>query len=175
MSGPTESAAVKQGRGKWSKSGVPHKGWSCIQDADLGAGTTQTCEMCESTQIRYTHTMNHPDYKGPLVVGVVCAGHMQQDLEGARARERRLKNRVARRERWPHTKWKVSRNGNEYRNHAGYSCLVKHWPQGWQLMIRPLPEGEWISGRRRFATAEEAKLAAFDYIVKHPRSTDDDY
>jgi hypothetical protein len=68
MSGPTESAAVTQGRGKWSKAGVPHKGWSCIEDGDLGAGNTQTCEMCESTQIRYTHTMTHPDYEGFYVV-----------------------------------------------------------------------------------------------------------
>src|SRR6266853_1101985 len=103
MSGPTENAAVSQGRGKWSKAGVPHKGWTCIEDDDLGVGNTQACEMCESTHIRYTHTMTHPDYKGSLVVGVVCAGHMEQDLEAARTRERRLKNLVASRERFPQT------------------------------------------------------------------------
>jgi hypothetical protein len=46
--------------------------------------------------------------------------------------------------------------------------------QGWQLMIRPLPEGEWIFGRKRYASAEDAKLAAFDYIERNPRSQDDD-
>jgi hypothetical protein len=170
----SEANAIRRRLGKWSQPGVPHKGWTCISDEDLGSDNMQTCEMCESSEIRYAHTMTHPHYKGQLVVGVVCAGHMEQDVERARTRERQLRNRSLRRERWPHLKWKVSRAGNEYRNHGGYSCVVKEWPQGWQLSIRPLPDGEWITGRKRFATAEEAKLAGFDYIMKHPRSVDDD-
>lgn len=171
MASTPESNAVTQRRGKWSEPGVPHKGWTCIEMDDLGSENMRTCEMCETREIRYAHTMTHPDYRGPLAVGVVCAGHMEEDPQGATNRERLLRNRTSRRERWPHSKWKVSQNGNEYRNHAGYSCLVKEWPQGWQLMIRPLPEGEWIRGKKRFASAEEAKLAGFDYIEAHPRPT----
>lgn len=170
MASPSESAAIRRRFGKWSDKGVPHKGWTCIDTDDLGSDNMQTCEMCEASEIRYTHTMTHPSYEGPLVVGVVCAGHMEEDLQRARRREREVRNRSARRERWPHSNWKVSKNGNEYRNHAGYSCLIKEWPQGWQLMIKPLPEDEWIRGRKRFATSEEAKLAGFDYIAKNPRA-----
>ena len=134
----------------------------------------QKCQMCETSEIRYAHTMTHPDYQGLLIVGVICAGHMEDDLVRAKDRERRVRNRTGQRARWPHSKWRLSRSGNEYRNHAGYSCVVKQWPQGWQLSIRPLPDGEWLTGKKRFASSEEAKLAGFDYITKHPRSTRED-
>jgi hypothetical protein len=148
---------------------VPHKGWTCTDVEDLGSSNMQICEMCETSEIRYAHTMTHPDYKGRLVVGVVCAGHMEQDVQRARDREREVRNRSSRRERWPYSKWRVSRAGHEYRDRGGYRCLVQQWPQGWQLKILPLPDGEWIAGRKRFATVERAKLAGFDYITEHPR------
>lgn len=170
----SETNAIRRRLGKWSEPGIPHKGWTCISDEDLGSDNMQTCEMCESSEIRYAHAMTHPDYKGQLIVGVVCAGHMEQDVERARNRERLLRSRSSRRERWPHSNWKISYAGNEYRNHAGYNCVVKQWPQGWQLLMHQLPDGDWIRGRKRFATAEEAKLAAFDYIERNPRHFDDE-
>jgi hypothetical protein len=174
MTGGPESNAIRRRLGKWSTPGVPHKGWTCIDTDDLGSDDMKICEMCETSEIRYAHKMTHPDYKGPLVVGVVCAGHMEEDVVRAKDRERQVRNRSSRRERWPHSRWKTSRSGNEYRNHAGYNCVVKQWPQGWQVLITPLPEGQLIAGKKRFATSEEAKLAAFDYIAKHPRSFGED-
>jgi hypothetical protein len=41
--------------------------------------------MCESQAVRFVHYMEHDDYPEVLEVGCVCAGHMEQDLEGARA------------------------------------------------------------------------------------------
>lgn len=35
MSNVEESELVKK-RGKWSKAGVPHKGWHCVDIEDLG-------------------------------------------------------------------------------------------------------------------------------------------
>jgi hypothetical protein len=169
MPATPESNAVRKRLGKWSSAGVPHKGWTCIETDDLGSNM-QTCEMCETSEIRYAHTMTHPKYRGQLVVGVICAGNMEQDVAGAKERERHVKNRSSRRLRWPQTKWKTSRNGNQHRNHAGYKCVVKQWPQGWQLMILPLPNGEWISGKKRYPTATAAKLAGFDYIERNPRT-----
>ena len=171
-----ESKAIRKRLGKWSDAGVPHKGWSCIETDDVGSSDKRICEMCETSEIRYTHTMTHPKFKGRLVVGVVCAGHMEGDLVGAKDRERVVRNRTSRRQRWPHSRWKTSLNGNLHRNHGGYKCLVKKWPQGWQLMVLPLPDGEWIQGKRRYPTAEAAKLAGFDYIEAHPREieTEDD-
>jgi hypothetical protein len=137
---------------------------------DLGPDNMQMCQMCETSEIRYAHTMTHPDYEGPLVVGVVCAGHMEQDIQQARNRERNVRNRSSRRDRWPHSKWRVSKAGHEYRDLGGYRCLVQQWPQGWQLKILPLPDGEWVAGRKRYGTAEQAKLAGFDYITQNPRA-----
>jgi hypothetical protein len=170
MPSPTEASAFQRRLGKWSVSGVPHKGWTCTNTEDLGSKDMKTCEMCERTEIRYAHTMTHPDYKGPLVVGEICAGHMEGDLLRAKNREREVRNRVGRRVRWPHSKWKISKSGNEYRNHGGYNCVLKEWPQGWQVLLRPLPDGELIPGKKRFATPEAAKLAAFDYIETHPHA-----
>jgi len=135
---PTEASAFQRRLGKWSVSGVPHKGWTCIGTDDLGSDDMKTCEMCERTEIRYAHTMTHPDYEGPLVVGEICAGHMEGDLLRAKNREREVRNRVGRRARWPHSKWKISKSGNEYRNHGGYNCVLKEWPQGWQVLCHRL-------------------------------------
>ena len=44
--------------GKWTQAGVPHRGWMYATVDDLGAGESQTCEMCEVTQIRYVHVMS---------------------------------------------------------------------------------------------------------------------
>lgn len=170
MAAAPEGNAVRRKLGKWSAPGVPHKGWACITTDDLGSDNMQTCEMCEASEIRYAHTMTHPDHQGPLVVGVVCAGHMEQDVRLARERERRVRNHSSRRERWPQSQWRVSRAGHEYRDLGGYRCLVQHWPQGWQLKVLSLSDGEWVNGRKRFATAEQAKLAGFDYITERSRS-----
>lgn len=110
-------APPRIGRGKWSQPGVPHKGWACVGVADLGARESgeerlATCEMCESTEIRYVHTMVHPDYPESLGCGCVCAGHMESDPDRARAREAAAKNRSARRDRWLARDWKWTKKGN---------------------------------------------------------------
>jgi hypothetical protein len=46
------------GTGKWSRAGVPHKGWECVDVEDL-ENDRAICEMCEVTEIRYVHTMVH--------------------------------------------------------------------------------------------------------------------
>ena len=55
-------------RGKWSEKGVPKKGWICVGIDDLGEPST-ICEMCESVEIRYVHSMQHPNYAETLDVG----------------------------------------------------------------------------------------------------------
>src|SRR5262249_6875738 len=47
-----------------------------------------TCEMCESQEVRYVHIMTHPNYKGQLEVGCVCAGNMGEGYAVASRRER---------------------------------------------------------------------------------------
>ena len=48
--------------GKWSRVGVPHKGWTCVNVEDLGEPEA-VCEMCEIQQIRYVHWMEHQTFR----------------------------------------------------------------------------------------------------------------
>jgi hypothetical protein len=66
--------------GKWSKSGIPHKGWGCVSVEDLDTSDA-VCEMCEHQEIRYVHHMQHPDYPDVLGVGCVCADFVARLLE----------------------------------------------------------------------------------------------
>jgi len=58
--------------------------------------------MCEVQKIRYIHNMAHSQYPQQLVVGCICAGYMEENLDAARRREANLKSstrRAARAER----------------------------------------------------------------------------
>jgi hypothetical protein len=70
----------------WSRPGVPHRGWSCVDVEDLGE-PSEVCEMCEQAQLRYVHVMRHPEWEGELRVGCVCAGRMEEDYKRAVQRE----------------------------------------------------------------------------------------
>jgi hypothetical protein len=120
--------------GKWSQPGVPHKGWICIDIEDLREPST-TCEMCETQEIRYVHHMQHPRYPDVLGCGCVCAGHMESDYEGARQREKVLRNASARRRKWLTRDWRVSRNGNPFLNADGYNVVVYPAGQGWGFRV----------------------------------------
>src|SRR5260221_13852227 len=97
--------------GKWSLPGVPQKGWSCVGVDDLGSPDA-ICEMCEIQQIRYVHTMTHPDYASDLEVGCVCAEHMEDDYVRPRMREKALRSAAGRKKKWLSRSWKISKRGN---------------------------------------------------------------
>ena len=110
--------------GRWDQSGVPHKGWDCVDVVDLRADggpadetDYATCQMCGNEKIRYVHVMAHPDLAENLEVGCVCAEKMSNDYEGPRRREAKLRNRAVRRTRWLQRKWRVS---------ATYTQLGRH-------------------------------------------------
>jgi hypothetical protein len=107
--------------GKWTQPGVPHKGWLCVDIEDLGEPDA-VCEMCEVIVIRYVHYMTHEDYPETLGCGCICAGHMEEDLIGARARETAFKNSRARRKRWLFRKWRHSwhKTDHQYLNVDGF-------------------------------------------------------
>jgi hypothetical protein len=83
---------------KWQQPGIPHRGWRCLDVYDLG-DVQQTCDMCQTAQIRYVHIMAHPNYDGTLEVGCVCAGHMLEDYVAPQRREAELKRQQRQRER----------------------------------------------------------------------------
>jgi hypothetical protein len=80
--------------------------------------------MCEAQEVRYVHTMEHPGCAEELRVGCICAGHMEEDLVGARKREDAFKASRSRRARWLTREWRTSRACNEYLNTDGFNVVV---------------------------------------------------
>lgn len=154
-------------RGKWSHSGVPHKGWTCSGIEDLGEPSA-TCEMCESVEIRYVHYMEHPEFPETLGVGCVCAEHMEEDYAAPRAREKRLRAAARRRSTWSRRQWRISYAGNLYLNTDGYNLTV--YPvadrtRGWKVTVSHRLSGARQEGRRLYASIESAKKAGLDALL----------
>lgn len=161
--GPEEKQIVR-GSGKWSRPGVPHRGWTCTGIDDLGSPDS-VCEMCETQPIRYVHYMTHTDYPNELGVGCVCAGHMEQDYVGARRRERSIKNAARRRSKWLNRSWRTSAKGNPYLNTDGFNIVLYRQGDKWSGTITYRATGEKVTARRRYQTLDRAKLAAFDGMI----------
>lgn len=166
--------------GRWDQAGVPHLGWSCTGEVDLGADgkdyTPATCEMCGNSGLRYVYTMSHPDHPD-LAVGCVCAGHMEQNVHLAKQRERALKNkerrRIAKLKRdeearqrqrnyWlRHMRWKKNRKGNDSVDLDDTHIGVWQEKDGsWRWWVGPDREKDFSS--ERYASSDEAKLALLD-------------
>lgn len=157
-----EQDAIRLGWGKWSQFGAPHKGWYCEDTEDLGE-PIETCEMCERVSIRYVHIMNHDEwFDEPLRCGCVCAGHMEEDIEGARNREATMRTRAGRRARFPKLKkWKRTDKGNERIDYRGRRVIIFASQGGYRVMLI-YPDGREWRGRKTYPTAREAKLRVFD-------------
>jgi hypothetical protein len=155
-------------RGKWSQPGVPHKGWICVGDEDLGE-PSEFCGMCESVEIRFVHFMEHPDYADILGVGCICSEHMAEDYVGPRLREAKLLSRVRRRKTWVKRPWKTSAMGNSYLNTEGFNLAVfkRLDPTGehWALKVTHRESGQSQFGKRRYFSEEAAKSAALDALI----------
>jgi hypothetical protein len=153
--------------GLWNEPGVPHKGWTCVGTEDLREddpdAALATCQMCKVQEIRYVHHMTHPDYTGGLDVGCVCAEKMEEDYTAARRREAPLRSRAARRSKWLTRKWKRSQ-GRDYIESFGYRTTVLPVSGGWGGAIVHIATGRKRRSTKVHATADDAKLAAFDTI-----------
>ncbi|TIO17536.1 MAG: hypothetical protein E5X86_11605 [Mesorhizobium sp.] len=151
--------------GKWSRSGIPHKGWTCVNVEDLEEPSA-ICEMCESQEIRYVHYMTHPDNAEMLGVGCVCAEKMEQDYEAPRMRERVLRSASQRRRNWLRRKWRISHSGNSYLNTDGLNISIFRKGSGnWGGRILERSSGRSVESRKRYATEDAAKLGAFDGMI----------
>jgi hypothetical protein len=85
------------------------------------------CDMRNSAEIRYVHSLMHPEYRDGLEVGCMCAEHTEQDRIGPRLREKRLRSRADRRKTWAKQVWKTSAPGNRHLNTRMQGVL-----QGWR-------------------------------------------
>lgn len=153
------------GTGKWRTTGVPHKGWSCTGMEDLGA-PGHVCEMCEAQVVRYVHTMAHPDVSFTLDVGCMCAGHMEQDRAAAHRRETEFVQRLSRRSRWLTREWRRSSAGNEFLNTEGFNVVIYRRSGAWGARVANRVTGVAQFSRRLYPTVDDAKLAAFDAMLR---------
>lgn len=153
------------GRGKWSQAGVPHKGWVCINYEDLGEPSMR-CQMCESSDIRYVHYMQHSRYQDVLACGVICAGNMEQDLLRADGREKQMKGNARRRANFPRRKaWYTNRNGRPQIKIGAYTVTMFQKANGWGGVVNhPLLKTGAFT-RERFPNLESAQRAAFDTLT----------
>lgn len=132
-----------------SSSGVPHKGWTCIDVIDLRADGEQpeetdyaTCQMCGNEKIRYVHVMQHPDYIAELEVGCVCAEKDDLMIMWAPSGGRQSCVIVQRDELLAETHLASSAKGNSFLNLEGYNLVVyptktDRW--GYKIGNRPGP------------------------------------
>lgn len=149
--------------GRWDQSSVPHRGWRCIEVDDLEEAIA-VCEMCGQQEIRYVHTMEHPECSYVLNVGCHCAERMEEDYVGPRARDEALRNRAARRARWCNRAWKVTRKGGLMVTADGYVCVITQYGKGWRGSFTREGETKWLRGELTHPTANAAKLALFDRL-----------
>ena len=150
----------------WNQSGVPHRGWRCVDVIDLRPNDEPvesvdyaTCEMCGHEQIRFVHIMEHDEYDGRLSAGCICAEKMLGDSAGPKQREQRLRNKATRKRNWLSLKWKVSKKGNPWLKKDGMVLTVfadtfRHGYWGYGI------DGAFSKGK--YASEDAAKLALFE-------------
>lgn len=160
---------VTRATGKWAQPGVPHKGWTCVDIEDLGEPSA-VCEMCETQDIRYVHTMEHPDFQGSLGCGCICAGRMEEDYAGAKEREKVLRNAAGRKRRWLSRRdWRTSSKGNPFLNVDGYNIVVFPLSGGmqgsWGFRITNRVTEGCLQSRKPYPSSDAARLRAFDAMV----------
>jgi hypothetical protein len=150
------------------KSQTPEStGWQPVKVVDLYLDKTKpnTCDRC-GRSLRFLHTVAHPE-KGRLQVGSECARHLCRGYAPERE-ERRLRNLWSRRSRWLTRRWRTSRAGNETLRFLDGAGVI-------QVTVFPRLSGGWsycvaLSGEPphgptgTYATADEAKLAAFNVL-----------
>ncbi len=165
MSDTRETGAIARGLGKWGIAGVPHKGWTCTDIKELEGDDRQTCEMCETMQIRFVHVMEHPGY-GTLECGCICAGNMEGSVRIAKDRERVFKNSQRRRAAFPRAKgWRTSMKGNRWITHHGYRVTIIGAPGSYRFVA--VPPGARPVQSRLYPTIEAAQIAGYDYVARN--------
>lgn len=119
-------------------------------------------------EIRYVHSMQHPEYHAILEVGCVCAEHMEGDYVAPREREKRLRSSARRRVTWPKRQWSLSHAGNFYLNTEGFNLTVynAHPPKAcWRIVVTHRGTGKRQEGKREYDSANLAQLASLSALL----------
>lgn len=160
-------------QGKWGDRYFPKRNWICLSVDDAGRDNTETCEVCETAQIRYVHTMSHADYPSVVRCGCVCAEYLEEDTARPREREKWARKRT----RWLTSKrWYRTKTGNDCISSRGTRVVIcPEFDRHENLLgYRPVIiyfEGYYDSQKEKLAlqeTADLAKLAAFNHVYPAP-------
>ena len=154
---------------RWSKEGIPHKGWECIDVIDLGEGVFEgeaipyeSCEMCDQEKIRYIHILKHPNYCGEIHVGCDCASKMTDDYVSPPQRENDLRNRANRRRNFMKQSWRVKPETGNYvlRYKGDYITIVKNQYGGFGVVFKGIRQ--WNYCGNKILDFDTARIVAFN-------------
>lgn len=85
----------------WNNKHVPHKGWYNQGCEDLEEAI-HVCDMCGKEEIRYVHTMYHPEVENYFKVGCICAEKMTNDYNTPKEQLKRMMKQT----NWISQNWK---------------------------------------------------------------------
>lgn len=165
---------------KWSKEGLPHKGWKCIDVIDLAEHVTsgdtipyEQCEMCGNEKIRYAHVMTHPEYPNEIYVGCVCAEKMTDDYDTPRKKETAVRNRSMRRNNFNKVQWRFnSEKGTYSKKYKGeYITIMKSRYGNWGVFFAN--QRIWEYDGQKIRSFDEAEKVAF-YIFEEYHTTQEE-
>ena len=160
--------------GDWSKEGIPHKGWNCIDVFDLADETApgekieyEQCEMCGNERIRYVHVMKHPEFSEELHVGCVCAEKMSNDYVNPRKCETSLRNKAVRKRNFNKVEWRYNPVKNTYsKKYKGeFITIMESQYGGWGIFFAG--QKLWKIDGKRIGSMEEAENLAFEIFEEY--------
>lgn len=145
----------------WNIPEVPHKGWTLedvydVRDAGLPIDETEyeTCMMCGNERIRFIHVVSHPNVVENFKVGCVCAEKMTNDYINPKRLEKLLRSKTRKNNSWLSKNWKVSQNGNLYKNDGDDFLLIYKDKKSNKYKIKINDHFDQM----KFESIEEAKL-----------------
>jgi hypothetical protein len=137
------------GFGKWGRTSTPHDGWRYDKDIPIlePSEGTALCQMCEKARIIKIHKLHHPDFVGPLFVGVHCAGGMIGDPALAKDMEKAAGICA---------EWRPGKNGKLKTRTWGFFMSVKPVGRGYMGMFEHVPSGFRRQSREIYKTIDGA-------------------
>lgn len=159
---------------KWSKKGLPHKGWQCLDVIDLAENTEtgdsipyEQCEMCGNEKIRYAHVMIYPEYPDEIHVGCICAEKMTDDYDTPRKRETAVRNRTIRKKNFNKVQWRFNREKRTYsKKYKGeYITIMQSRYGNWGVFFAS--QKIWEYDGKKIRSFEEAEHVAFSVFEEY--------
>lgn len=150
--------------------GAPISGWRCVDtydtaDGDSGDPNFHTCELCNCPSVRFVHVMGHPDHSKELHVGCICAGIMEGDILGAKAREREMRNRAKRKSNFRKKSWTEKATGNFTLRYKGNRITIVPSRTGrGGYGVYYAGGSTWYRDGNRISSFADAVDVAFDLI-----------